>query len=174
MYVVLVQQLLWIPCLVLENLECGRWPIWIRRGDLFIQAAPWVWAFEERSGMPGESWGSPVSSGRRSAKKIVGAEIKLIFDVAEYRHASNSRAVTKGYLLQRFSSEWNEYVDVIDAIEIDTKDKLRAVPIQTTSYTKVVLLTLWLLDLSMQAKSYCLCFLGFCCLLRLTLLSRLS
>lgn len=71
-------------------------------------------------------------------QKIVGAEVKLIFDVAEYRRAA--RAVTKGYLLQRFSSEWNEYVDVIDAIEIDTKDKLRAVPMQATSHTRMVLL----------------------------------
>lgn len=71
-------------------------------------------------------------------QKIVGAEVNLIFDVAEYRHAA--RAVTKGYLLQRFSSEWNEYVDVIDAIEIDTKDKLRALPMQATTHPKMVLL----------------------------------
>ena len=69
-------------------------------------------------------------------QKIVGAEANLVFDVAEYRHAS--RAVTKGYLLQRFSSEWNEYVDVINAFEIDTNDKLRAVPMQATSHPKMV------------------------------------
>ena len=69
-------------------------------------------------------------------QKIVGAEANLVFDVAEYRHAS--RAVTKGYLLQRFSSEWNEYVDVINAFEIDTNDKLRAVPMQATPHPKMV------------------------------------
>ena len=69
-------------------------------------------------------------------QKIVGAGVKLIFDVAEYRRAA--RIVTKAYLLQRFSSEWNEYVDVIDAIEIDTKDKLRAVPMEAKSDTKMV------------------------------------
>ena len=73
----------------------------------------------------------------KEVQKIVGAEVKLIFDVSEYRRAA--RTVSKAYLLQRFSSEWNEFVDVIDAIEVDTKDRLKAVPMQATSDTKTVL-----------------------------------
>ena len=69
-------------------------------------------------------------------QKIVGANVELVFDVAEYQCTT---AKAKGYLLQRFSSEWNEYVDVIDAIEIGTKDKLRAVPMKAKSDTKMVL-----------------------------------
>ena len=53
--------------------------------------------------------------------------MELVLDVAEYRCTT---AKAKGYLLQQFSSEWNEYVDVIDAIEIGTKDKLGAVPMK--------------------------------------------
>ena len=50
-----------------------------------------------------------------------------MLDVAEYRR--KVRAVKPGYLLQRLSSKWNEYMDVIDAITIGTNDKLEAVPI---------------------------------------------
>lgn len=82
--------------------------------------------------------GSLRSLLEEEVKKIVGGGIKLIFDVAEYSSQSTSKAVTKPFLLQRFSSEWQEYVDVISAVEIGTKDKLRAVPMQTRSQSKEV------------------------------------
>ena len=66
-------------------------------------------------------------------QKIVGAKINLVLDVAEYRRASI--ADVKGYFLQNFSSE---YMDVINATETDTKDKLKAVPMQATFSTKMV------------------------------------
>ena len=36
-------------------------------------------------------------------------------------------------LLQRYSKEWEDYVDVIDVIEIDKGDRLRAVPVPVPS-----------------------------------------
>ena len=74
---------------------------------------------------------------QEEVQKIVGAEIELVLDVAEYRRKVG--AIKPGYLLQRLSSEWNEYVDVVDAITIGTKDKLKAVPIKAISDTKKVL-----------------------------------
>ena len=67
----------------------------------------------------------------KEVQKICGrSDVELVFDVAE----CSRREITKGYLLQRFSSEWNEYVDVINPIEIGTKDKLRAVPLRGMSH----------------------------------------
>ena len=43
----------------------------------------------------------------------------------------------KAYLLQRYSMEWQEFVDVVDAIEIGNKDHLKAVPIPAMSPIKV-------------------------------------
>ena len=34
---------------------------------------------------------------------------------------------TTGYLLQRYSIEWKDYVDVVDPNDILTRDKLRVV-----------------------------------------------
>ena len=56
----------------------------------------------------------------RELKKIVGDSAKLVLDITQ--HTS-----TTGYLLQRYSIEWKDYVDVVDPNDILTRDKLRVV-----------------------------------------------
>lgn len=58
----------------------------------------------------------------KELKKIVGEDAKLVLDVGD-------RSENKSYLLQRYSSQWMDYVDVISPIEIATGDKVRAVPL---------------------------------------------
>ena len=58
----------------------------------------------------------------RELKKIVGDNAKLVLDITE--HTSTTISC---YLLQRYSFEWKDYVDVVDPIEVLTRDKLRVV-----------------------------------------------
>lgn len=72
-------------------------------------------------------------------QSLVGTEkVRLVTDVEAYHanHGSSSEP-EKAYLLQRYSTEWQEFVDVIDVIEIDNKDYLKAVPIPAMSPMKV-------------------------------------
>ena len=46
-------------------------------------------------------------------------------------------AEEKPHLLQHYSTEWQEFVHVIDTIEIDDKDHLKAVPLLLASPVKV-------------------------------------
>jgi hypothetical protein len=55
---------------------------------------------------------------QEEVQKIVGAEIDLMLDVARYRRKVG--ADKPGYVLQRSSSEWNDYVNVIDAKAVCT------------------------------------------------------
>lgn len=67
-------------------------------------------------------------------KKIVKDDnIRVITDVDEY----TKEASEKPYLLQRYSKEWQQFVDVIDTIEIDDKDHLMVVPLPGLSPEKV-------------------------------------
>ena len=51
-------------------------------------------------------------------KPITGdCNVQLVTDVEGYRRTPDD----KPYLLQRYSSEWQEFVDVIDVIEIGDK-----------------------------------------------------
>ena len=52
-------------------------------------------------------------------QSLVGSKVRLITDVENY-HARQPRA----YLLQRYSTEWQEFIDVLGVIEIDDKDHL--------------------------------------------------
>ena len=53
-------------------------------------------------------------------KKVAGHGAKLVLDVGEVNQPQS-------YLLQRYSTQWMEFVDVISPIEITSGDKLRAV-----------------------------------------------
>ena len=66
---------------------------------------------------------------------VCSEKVRLVTDVEHY-HASQSDS-EKAYLLQRYSTEWQEFVDVLDVIEIDNKDHLKAVPIPIMSPIKV-------------------------------------
>ena len=56
-------------------------------------------------------------------KKIAGESAELVLDVARVSKERSS------YLLQRYCTEWMEYIDVISPIEIASGDKLCAVPL---------------------------------------------
>ncbi len=54
------------------------------------------------------------------------SDIKLVIDIkSQYEKKTKSE---KPVFLQRFSSEWKQFVDVIDVIEIESGDRLKAVP----------------------------------------------
>ena len=55
-------------------------------------------------------------------KKVAGDCAKLVLDVDDVNQPHT-------YLLQRYSTQWMEYIDVISPIEIASGDKLRAVPL---------------------------------------------
>ena len=75
-------------------------------------------------------------------QSLVGSEkVRLVTDVENY-HASQSGDPEKAYLLQRYSTEWQEFIDVLDVIEVDDKDHLKAVPIPAMSPIKVHLIDL--------------------------------
>ena len=59
--------------------------------------------------------------------------VRLVIDLKDYHKAEGE----KPYLLQRFSTEWDMFVDVIDVIEIDDRDHLKAVPLPAASPVKV-------------------------------------
>ena len=59
-------------------------------------------------------FGTEAKEGCRSAK--------LVLDVSEVDQQHS-------YLLQRYSTQWMEFVDVISPIKIASGDKLRAVPL---------------------------------------------
>lgn len=61
--------------------------------------------------------------------------VRLVTDVENY-HASQ---YGKAYLLQQYSKEWQEFVDVID---VDDKDHLKPAPILTMSPIKVHVINL--------------------------------
>ena len=71
----------------------------------------------------------------KEVQKVVGDQVNLVLDVAEKMPDSGAR-----YLLQRYSTEWHDYMDVVDAISIDTKERLRAIylPVRAKSQSKVV------------------------------------
>ena len=71
-------------------------------------------------------------------KKVAQNEnVRLITDIQGY---SKSATDERPFLLQRYSTEWREFVDVIHAIEIDDKDHLKVVPLPGPSPQKVSLL----------------------------------
>lgn len=60
----------------------------------------------------------------REVSDIVGKDVELLFD------SSAATSTTKpAYLLQRYSNEWKDYTNVVCAIDIDLKEKLKAVEI---------------------------------------------
>ena len=59
---------------------------------------------------------------QRELRKL-DSKVKLVV-----RGQPDVSSFEKPVFLQRFSSEWNQYVDVTDVIEIATKDRLKAVP----------------------------------------------
>ena len=68
----------------------------------------------------------------------VGMErVRLVTDVEADHVKHGSSGEPEAYLLQRYSTEWQEFVDVIDVIEIDNRDHLKAVPIPAMSPMKV-------------------------------------
>lgn len=60
--------------------------------------------------------------------KKVDQEIKIVLG-----YGSQSSSCLGEHLLQRYSKEWQEFVDVIDVIEIDRGDHLRVVPVPKSS-----------------------------------------
>lgn len=58
--------------------------------------------------------------------KKVNPAIKLVFDRKNPGEIKSEKPV----FLQRFSSEWQQFVDVIDVIEIANNDRLKALPIK--------------------------------------------
>lgn len=55
-------------------------------------------------------------------------DVKLVVDIkSKYERKTSSE---KPVFLQRFSSQWNQFVDVIDAIEVESGDRLKAVPLK--------------------------------------------
>ena len=63
-------------------------------------------------------------------QSLVGKESGLVTDIGHYRKSAGEK-------LQRYSTEWQEFVDVIDTIEIDDKDHLKAGPLPLASPVKV-------------------------------------
>ena len=61
-------------------------------------------------------------------KRIYGS-IRLVIDYGAQSSSSESQRAEATYILQRFSREWGEFVDVIDLVEIDNGDHLKAVPL---------------------------------------------
>ena len=61
--------------------------------------------------------------------KRIDSNIRLVIDYAAQSSSSESQRAGATYILQRFSREWGEFVDVIDLVEIDSGDHLKAVPL---------------------------------------------
>ena len=65
----------------------------------------------------------------REVSNIVGKDVELLFD-------GTSATTTKpAYLLQRYSNEWKDYTNVMCAIDIELKEKLKAVEIAQKEVT---------------------------------------
>lgn len=56
-------------------------------------------------------------------KKVVGDGAKLVLDVGE------SVDHPRRYLLQRYSTQWTDFIDVVSPIAIASGDKLQAIPL---------------------------------------------
>ena len=81
-----------------------------------------------------------ILSCQSQLQSLIGSDkVKIVTDVEGFHARSQSAGghTEKAYLLQRYSKEWNEFVDVIDVLEIDDKDHLKAVPIPAMSPIKV-------------------------------------
>ena len=71
--------------------------------------------------------------------KKIDPDVKLVLG-CKNQHKKESES-EKPVFMQRYSSEWQQYVDVIDVIEIDCGDKLKAVSFNWPTNTIVSLLT---------------------------------
>lgn len=58
-------------------------------------------------------------------------QIRLVVDYRCQEEATTGE--NRLYLLQRWSKEWSEFIDVIDMIEIDNGDHLKVVPVPVLS-----------------------------------------
>ena len=63
--------------------------------------------------------------------KRIDSNIRLVIDYGAQssRNASESQRAGTIYILQRFSREWREFVNVIHLVEIGNGDLLKAVPL---------------------------------------------
>lgn len=61
--------------------------------------------------------------------KRIDGNIRLVIDYGAQSSSSESQRAGATYILQRFSREWGEFVDVLDLVEIDNGDHLKAVPL---------------------------------------------
>ena len=60
-------------------------------------------------------------------QKIVGENTKLVLDASEHTHGHSPC-----YLLQRYTTAWNDFVDVGSPTSIVSGDKLRAIFLKQT------------------------------------------
>ena len=67
--------------------------------------------------------------------KKLDKHVKLVVDVDQYTAEDNAFPC----LIQRYSTEWKDFVDVIDAIEIDSGDRLRVIPMPRSKKTPEVI-----------------------------------
>lgn len=61
-----------------------------------------------------------------SQSKLIDQSIKIVVDLANYVPSKDE--AEKPFILQRYSSQWQSFVDVIDPIEIGFRDTLKLVP----------------------------------------------
>ena len=61
--------------------------------------------------------------------KRIDGNIQLVIDYGAQSSSNESQRAGATYILQRFSREWGEFVDVIHLVEIDNGDHLKAVPL---------------------------------------------
>lgn len=70
--------------------------------------------------------GSELAAFLDGELKKIDPDVKLVIAIkSQYEKKSKSE---KTLFLQRFSSEWKQFVDVIDVIELESGDRLKAVP----------------------------------------------